>query len=64
MEKLYSSKTCLKIAGGGDAPSTPPLPGSAPAVRNKHVPLRTMTRKEKRLTLDNKKYSGFYQNEK
>ena len=36
-------------------------------VLNKHVPLRTMTRKEKRLSekpLDNKRYSGFYQNKK
>ena len=36
MEKLYSSKTCLKMAGGGDASLTS-HPESAPARFNNKV---------------------------
>ena len=35
MKKLYSSKACLKMAGGGDALPTPP--GSAPACTDNNV---------------------------
>ena len=32
MEKLYSSKTCLKMAGGGDASPTSPPPLDSPLI--------------------------------